>query len=74
MWYMFKNPIYVTGDMADTYKSMGFEPKISFSVNPEIFYNPAITVLIIFMLVSMELIVGTGHHHNLDHYTQTVQY
>lgn len=53
MWYMFKNPIYITGDMAETYKSMGFEPKISFSVNPEIFYNPAISIMIIFMLVSL---------------------
>lgn len=53
MWYMFKNPIIITGEMAETYKSMGFEPKISFSVNPEIFYNPAITIMIIFMLVSL---------------------
>jgi|FLOH01.1.fsa_nt_gi ABC-type lipoprotein release transport system permease subunit len=53
MYYMFKNPIYVSGGMAEAYESMGFEPKISFSVNPEIFYNPAITILIIFMLVSL---------------------
>ena len=53
MWYMFKNPIIITGDMAETYKNMGFEPKISFSINPEIFYNPAITIMIIFMLVSL---------------------
>lgn len=53
MWYMFKNPIILTGEMAETYKNMGFEPKISFSVNPEIFYNPAITIMIIFMLVSL---------------------
>lgn len=53
MWYFYKNPIYITGEMADTYKSMGFEPKIAFSANPEIFYNPAITILIIFMLVSL---------------------
>lgn len=53
MWYMFKNPIIITGEMAETYKNMGFEPKISFSINPEIFYNPAITIMIIFMLVSL---------------------
>lgn len=52
-WYLFKNPIAVTGEMAETYKSMGFEPKIAFSVSPEIFYNPAITIIIIFMLVSL---------------------
>jgi len=53
MWYMFKNPIILTGEMAETYKNMGFEPKISFSINPEIFYNPAISIMIIFMLVSL---------------------
>ncbi len=53
MWYLYKNPIIVTGEMAETYKSMGFEPKIAFSANPELFYNPAITILIIFMLVSL---------------------
>ncbi|NQU34407.1 MAG: ABC transporter permease [Bacteroidetes bacterium] len=52
-WYLTKNPIAVTGEMAETYKSMGFEPKIAFSVSPEIFYNPAITILVIFMLVSL---------------------
>jgi len=53
MLYFFKNPIIVTGEMAETYKSMGFEPKIAFSVDPEIFYNPAITVFLIFLLVSL---------------------
>lgn len=52
-WYLFKNPIIVTGEMAKTYEDMGFEPKISFSISPEIFYNPAITIMIIFMIVSL---------------------
>ncbi len=52
-YYLFKNPIIVTGEMAETYESMGFEAKIAFSVSPEIFYNPAITILIIFMIVSL---------------------
>jgi len=52
-WYLFKNPIIVTGGIAETYESMGFEPKISFNISPEIFYNPAITILIIFMIVSL---------------------
>lgn len=52
-WYLFNNPIIITGDMASIYESMGFEPKIAFSVSPEIFYNPAITIMIIFMLVSL---------------------
>lgn len=53
MWYMFKNPIILSGEMAETYETMGFEPKISFSANPEIFFNPAVTIMIIFMLVSL---------------------
>ena len=53
MYYLYKNPIIVTGEMAKTYKSMGFEPKIAFSANPELFYNPAITILVIFMVVSL---------------------
>lgn len=52
-YYLFKNPIIVTGEMAKTYESMGFEAKIAFSANPEIFYNPAITIMVIFMLVSL---------------------
>ncbi len=53
VWHFFINPILVTGKMAETYNSMGFEPKIAFAMSPEIFYNPAITVLIIFSLVSL---------------------
>ena len=52
-YYLYKNPIIVTGEMAETYESMGFEAKIAFSVSPEIFYNPAITIMIIFMIVSL---------------------
>lgn len=53
IWYLFKNPIYVTGQMAETYKSMGFEPIIKFSAGLEIFISPAITVFVIFALISL---------------------
>ncbi len=52
-YYLYKNPIIITGKAAETYESMGFEAKIAFSVSPEIFYNPAITIMIIFMIVSL---------------------
>jgi len=52
IWYLFKNPIHVTGEMAETYKSMGFEPVLKFSAEPEIFISPAITVFVIFALIS----------------------
>jgi len=53
LYYLYKNPITVVGELAETYRSMGFEPKIMFSISPEIFYNPAITVFVIFLLVSL---------------------
>ncbi len=53
VWYFYKNPIHVTGQMAETYKSMGFEPILKFSAELEIFISPAITVFIIFALISI---------------------
>ncbi|PLX11994.1 MAG: hypothetical protein C0598_06920 [Marinilabiliales bacterium] len=53
IYYFYKNPIIVTGQMAETYNSMGFEPKIMFGINPEIFFGPAFTVFVIFLLVSL---------------------
>ena len=52
-YYLYKNPIIITGKMAETYESMGFEAKISFSISPEIFITPAIVVMAIFMIVSL---------------------
>lgn len=53
IWYLFKNPIHVSGEIAETYRSMGFEPVIKFSAQPEIFVSPAITVFVIFALISI---------------------
>ena len=52
VYYLYKNPIHVTGEMAETYQSMGFEPVIKFSADLQIFISPAITVFIIFALIS----------------------
>jgi len=52
VYYLFKNPIHVTGKMAETYKSMGFEPILKFSASSEIFISPSITVFVIFGLIS----------------------
>jgi len=51
IFYFFKNPIRVTGQAAETYSSMGFEPVIKFSIQPDIFINPAITVFILFGII-----------------------
>lgn len=53
VWYFYKNPIRVTGQMAETYRSMGFEPILKFSAEPQIFISPAITVFVIFALISV---------------------
>ncbi len=53
VWYLYRNPIYVTGKMAETYRSMGFEPVFKFSIDSQIFLSPAITVFAIFALISM---------------------
>jgi ABC-type lipoprotein release transport system permease subunit len=52
VYYFFRNPIHVTGQMAETYREMGFEPVLKFSASSEIFIAPAITVFIIFGLIS----------------------
>jgi hypothetical protein len=39
--------------MAETYKSMGFEPILKFGINPDIFLSPAFTILIIFAILSI---------------------
>ena len=51
--YLFANPIHVTGKVAETYSSMGFEPVIKFSIQPEIFISPAFTVFVLFALIFM---------------------
>lgn len=51
VYYFFLNPIRVTGEIAETYESMGFEPVLVFSASPEIFYGPAITVMILFGII-----------------------
>jgi len=53
VFYLFKNPIYVTGDIAQTYTDMGFEPVIKFGLHPDIFINPAITVFILFTVLAL---------------------
>ena len=51
--YLFLNPIYVTGKMAETYTSMGFEPVIKFSAQPDIFIIPSLIIFIMFAIISL---------------------
>ncbi len=56
VFYLFKHPVHVTGKVAETYASMGFEPVIKFGIRPDIFINPALTVLMLFALIFIHTI------------------
>jgi ABC-type lipoprotein release transport system permease subunit len=51
--YLYNNPIRVGGQIKQTYEQMGFEPIIKFSVHPDIFIDPAITVFILFAIITL---------------------
>lgn len=52
IWF-YKNPIELTGDAAKTMIDMGIEPFMYFSLHPFIFYNQALVVFIITMLIGI---------------------
>lgn len=49
--YFYFNPIYFTGDYAKAFESFGYEAILPFSMDPVIFYNQAIVVLLISLLL-----------------------
>jgi ABC-type lipoprotein release transport system permease subunit len=51
--YFFNNPIKLTGDAAQTMVDMGIEPYFYFSWNPPVFYNQALIVFIITIVVGI---------------------
>jgi ABC-type lipoprotein release transport system permease subunit len=53
VFYFFYNPILIGGQIKATYESMGFEPVLKFSLHPDNFYSPAITVFILFSIVTL---------------------
>lgn len=53
VFYFYRHPIRLTGNAADTMIEMGLEPLMYFSLNPFIFYNQAITVFIIAVVVGL---------------------
>lgn len=52
VYYFHTNPIKITGDLASMYEDLGFEPIYYFSMNPSIFFNQTIVVLIISLILS----------------------
>lgn len=51
--YFARSPIPITGDTAETFSDMGFEPVIIFNNDWQIFSGPAITIFIIALLISI---------------------
>lgn len=51
--YLYMNPIVVTGEMAETYENFGFEPILPFSIDPTIFMDQGLVVLIIALLLGI---------------------
>lgn len=52
-YYYYVNPIPLTGDAAKTMIEMGIEPFMYFSIQPEIYYNQALIVFLITMIIAI---------------------
>jgi ABC-type lipoprotein release transport system permease subunit len=52
-WYFTLHPIPFTGQAAETMLQMGFEPIMSFSMIPSVYYNQGITILIFTLLIGL---------------------
>jgi len=51
--YFYNNPIKLTGDAAQTMIDMGIEPYLYFSWNPPVFYNQALVVFLITIIIGV---------------------
>lgn len=51
--YFYYNPIPLTGEMAEAITEYGFEPVLPFSADPSVFYNQALVVLGISVLIGL---------------------
>ena len=52
-WYFTLHPIPLTGKAAETMLQMGFDPVMSFSMTPSVFYNQAITIFIFTLIIGL---------------------
>jgi ABC-type lipoprotein release transport system permease subunit len=53
VYYIYLNPIPITGDMAKTYADFGIEAKICVSIDWDIFYSQGIAVMLITTLLAL---------------------
>ena len=52
-WYFTLHPIPFSGQAAETMLQMGFEPVMSFSMSPSVYYNQGITIFIFTLIISL---------------------
>jgi len=52
-WYFTFHPIQFSGQAAETMLQMGFEPVMSFSMSPSVYYNQGITIFIFTLIISL---------------------
>jgi len=53
VWWLKEHPIRITGDMAEVYEKFGFEAIFPASLDPAIFTNQALAVLVIALVLSL---------------------
>ena len=52
-WYFLYHPIWFTGQTAESFLQMGFEPVMSFSVAPQVFIRQALTIMSFSFLIGL---------------------
>jgi ABC-type transport system, involved in lipoprotein release, permease component len=57
-YYFTQHPIYITGQAGETLMQMGFEPILSFSMAPRVFYNQAVVILVIALVIGLYPVVS----------------
>lgn len=53
VWYYLHNPIEFTGQAAESFLQMGFEPVMSFSIAPSVFYRQSLIILGFSLLIGL---------------------
>lgn len=53
VWYMYTNPIPLTGEAAKSFEAMGAAPVLQFAVKPDLFLKQGLIVFLIMMVASL---------------------
>lgn len=53
VFYLYNNPIVLTGNAAKTMQEMGMEPLMYFSMSPFVFYNQALVVFLLTLIIGI---------------------